>query len=474
MGTSSAANPTTPAIIHSDGELSYGELESQSRRLAATLSATGIGHGQLLAFFPSGQPNDLLLLDAAPRAGVALLPLDARLPAETLRHLVRSTGTEWVLTSGNFPTITGPRAIAPERLFGRMHSHPPAPATPLAPDAPRLLLATSGSSGAPKAVMLSENNLTASARAARTRIPLRQGDRWLCCLPLFHIGGLSIPFRCLDAGATALLHNSFEPERVLTHAHRYSITHLSLVPTQLHRLLEHHGDRPAPPTLRSVLIGGAPLPMESALRAHHAGWPIHPSYGLSECASQVATLERFGEDWRVGEVGRPLPGFTVNTTLEGRLFIRGAAVMLGYANPNRTPGDGVRDGGIISHDLGTLGATGELTVAGRADTTIISGGEKIDPGVVEAVLGEHPTVVEAAVVGSADAEWGERVTALVVGTSDEQALQAWCRDRLPGPWRPKRFHFVNQLPRTPLGKIKRKVCCEIARNLAKKGKTVRK
>lgn len=458
-------NPN-PAVIHPSGELSHAELERAVGRVAGALVAARLKRGELLAFFPRGELTDLLLIHAAPRAGVALFPLDPRQPRERFRRLLRDSGAEWVLTSGAFE-LDGVRLFDPQALNG---DAPPPPAERrLADHEPQLLIATSGSSGAPKGVMLSGANLAAAVAASAERTPLVDGDRWLCCLPLFHVGGISIPLRCHAAGATLVLHDHFDEEWVLTDLARFGVTHLSLVPTQLHRLLELAGDRPLPDALRAVLVGGAPLTSELALRAHRAGWPIRPSYGMSETASQVATLERLDEGWRPGRVGRPLKGFEVRCEDEGRLMLRGEAVMLGYANPSRTPGDGLRDGWFISGDRGRLETDGSLTLLGRVDRLIVSGGEKIDPWAVEARLMEHPAVERAAAVGLPDLEWGERLVALVVGEVEADELTRWCRRRLDGPWRPKAFLSVTSLPGTALDKTDYVACREMALAHYKKG-----
>jgi len=336
---------------------------------------------------------------------------------------------------------------------------------PELPGHAELLIATSGSTGEPKTVMLSEANLEAAVLASRNRIPLAPGDVWLACLPLQHIGGMAIFYRCAEAGAAVLLHDGFDAARVREDMERHGVTHISLVPAMLARLLEA-GAPPA--TLKYALIGGGPLSLSLARQANLAGWPVCPTYGMSEAASQVATLSEFPSDWREGMVGRPLPGVSVEIVDddnrpvqgEGRIRVRGPSVMTGYANAVHEFGHGLRDGWFVSGDRGYLDARGNLVVLGRHDDVLVSGGVNVHPAEVEGLLLACPGVSDVAVTGVSDAVWGDRIAALVVGSVDE--LQAWCRERVPSHLRPRLFVSVAALPRNALGKLERKRLPELA------------
>lgn len=328
------------------------------------------------------------------------------------------------------------------------------------PGIAELLIATSGSTGEPRQVMLSEANLEAAVRASRSRIPLERGDIWLNCLPLQHIGGLAIFYRCAEAGATVLLHDNFDAKRVQEDMERHGVTHISLVPAMLARLLEFS---PPPAQLKYALIGGGPLSENLAQRAFHAGWPICPTYGMSEAASQVATLATFPPDWREGMVGQPLPGISVEivdkngqpTRNEGRIRVRGPSVMAGYANAAHETGQGLTDGWFVSGDLGYFDAQGNLLILGRHDDMLVSGGINIHPTEVENLLLACPGVSDIAITAVSDEVWGDRIAALVVG-DDMQAIEAWCRTNLPSALRPRCFIAVDTLPRNALGKLERK------------------
>ncbi|PWB55863.1 MAG: 2-succinylbenzoate--CoA ligase [Nitrosomonadales bacterium] len=340
---------------------------------------------------------------------------------------------------------------------------------PELPGSAELLIATSGSTGEPKQVMLSAASLEASVRASRSRIPLAPGDIWLNCLPLQHIGGLAIFYRCAEAGATVLLHGQFDAKRVREDMERFCVTHISLVPAMLARLLEAG---PPPVRLKYALTGGGPLSEKLARRAHEAGWPLCPTYGMSETASQVATLASFPPGWREGMAGPPLPGISVEivdenglpTQDEGRIRVRGPAVMAGYANPAGEAGHGLLDGWFLSGDRGYFDERGNLVVLGRHDDMLVSGGVKVHPAEVESRLLACPGVSDVAVTAVSDEVWGDRITALVVG-EDMQAVECWCRTHLPSAQRPRRFLAVAALPRNAMGKLERKRLPALARGM---------
>jgi len=328
------------------------------------------------------------------------------------------------------------------------------------PAATALVISTSGSEGRPRAVLLSAANLDAAAAASNQRLPLGAGDLWLNCLPLYHIGGQSILWRCARAGAGVLLHDGFAAERVATDLARYPVSHLSLVPSMLALLLDA-GARP-PASLRHVLIGGAALAQPLYARATAAGWPLTPSYGMSETAAQIASWQASDGPWQQGLVGRALPGCEIGITSDGRIRLRGPQVMLGYLNG----GGPDADGWLSTGDLGHLDDEGRLTVIGRADDMLISGGRNVHPLDVEACLAAFPGVCDVAVTGLPDPLWGDRVVALVVGVVSAEALLAHARLHLPSAALPRKMVFLDRLPRNPAGKLERSTLRRIAAEAA--------
>ena len=323
-----------------------------------------------------------------------------------------------------------------------------------------MFVATSGSSGAPKAAVLTGDNLLASAAASASITPLRPGDRWLACLPLFHIGGFSILARCAFAGADLVLGEGFDPERILSILLAERITHVSLTPTMLGQLV---AVGPSPPALRHALVGGASLPAQLAREAAELGWPVQPTYGMTETCSQLATLSRLPDGWRSGRMGPPLPGVEIGLSPDGRLKARGPIVMHGYANPDLTPGDGLCDGWFVTSDLAEISTAGELNILGRAGDVIVTGGKKIFPAAVENLLAACPGVGRCAVVGQPDPLWGEIVAVLYSGQIPPQELLAWCRGHVAGAWRPRAAQRVEPFPLLASGKTDRLALRKLAR-----------
>lgn len=335
------------------------------------------------------------------------------------------------------------------RPFSPVDRNRPMAAIDELPAGVTLVIATGGSEGEPRAVMLTDANLDAAAAASNRLLPLAAGDLWLDCLPLCHVGGLAILWRCARAGAAVLLHDGFAAGAVAADLARHPVTHLSLVPAMLTLLLDAGATPPA--SLRHVLVGGAALAPALHERARAAGWPLNPSYGMSETAAQVATWTPADGPWQPGLVGRPLPGIEVAIAPDGRIRIRGPQVMQGYAG-----GGGVdADGWLTTGDLGGIDAAGRLTVTGRADDMLISGGHNVHPLAVEAALVACPGIRDAAVTGLPDAVWGDLIVALVVGDATGDEIAAWCWRHLPGHARPRRIVRLPALPRSAAGKLER-------------------
>lgn len=452
LAASAQRHPRRAALVLKDRALTYSELRRHGQRAAAALSDSGVGSGGCVAAVCRSMQSLAWIACGASWLGAALLPLNPALSPARRDRLRTAAGAD--LTLADHPR----EGIAPwppfAGAFAENQATDMAPAA-LQPDAIELIIATSGSGGDPKGVMLSSRNLEASVGACAAVLPLAPGDVWLACLPLHHIGGMAIVYRCAAAGATLVLHEGFDPEAVLADLKRRRVSHISLVPAMLARLLDRSGDGAPPESLRCALAGGGELSVALLRRARRAGWPVMPTYGLSEACSQVATLRSPPENWRAGDVGHPLPGVAVQIA-DGRIRVRGATVMAGYANPRRRSGQGVVDGWFETSDLGRMDADGRLTVLGRDDDVLVSGGVNVHPAQVEEVLAACPGVAAVAVTGRKHEVWGDQLVALVQGGASPQALDAWCRERLPAALRPREYLRVDALPHTPMGKLDRR------------------
>ncbi len=310
-----------------------------------------------------------------------------------------------------------------------------------------LIVFTSGTTGPPKGVRLSMLNLTAAASASADHLGHGPEDDWLLAMPLHHVGGLSIIVRQAYTGGSITMLPRFDAASFAA-AMDGDVTMVSVVPTMLARLVEHGPYQ----GLRAVLVGGGPIPEGLLETAVSAGLPVLPTYGMTETFGQVATL-RPGSP--LEHKAHPLPGVDFRTGPDGRIAVKGRQVSPGYLDQPDRP-----DPWFVTSDLGEIDDEGALRVLGRADNVIVTGGEKVSPERVEAVLRTHPDVSEVVVVGVADPEWGQLVACVYEGTPDR--LPEWASERLSGPMMPKKWLPVGEIPRTSIGKPDR----EAVRSLA--------
>jgi o-succinylbenzoate---CoA ligase len=373
-----ALRPDRLAVEAPEGALTYAELLDRARTAARGL------HGVVAIDLPPGL-EFAVRLHACLLAGAVAVPVDHRLNARERAALTADA----------------------------------APGT-------ALVVHTSGTTGAPRAIEIRQENILANALGTAVALGLARDERWLCPLPLSHVGGLMVLLRSAIYAATA----------VIGAPDRDDVTLASMVPTQLARVL----DKAPPPTLRAVLLGGAPADRALLVRARDAGWPVAPSYGLTETCS-AATIGEIGD---ANTSGRALPGVTVGIAPDGEILVSGPTVAGG--------------GTLRTGDLGRLDDRGRLIVTGRKADTIVSGGENVAPAEVEAVLLEHPAVADAGVFSRPHPEWGEAVTARVVLRSEasELELRTWARERLAGFKVPKTIEVADALPRTASGKLLRR------------------
>ena len=463
--------PDAPALTLPDGRrLTFRELDDGARGLASALIAGGVEPGERVAVLASNSLEMVESVHAVPRAGAILVLLNGRLTAAELAWQLQRSGARLLLAHG--PTLPLATAAAAEAGL------PPPLALPHAAgpraalrDAHRLddthsIIFTSGTTGRPKGAMLTFGNFWASASASAFNLGVSPEDRWLACMPLFHVGGLSIILRSAIAGTEVVVHAGFDEAAVNRALHDVGITHVSVVPTMLQRLIDHD-PRPAPPGLRVVLTGGGPLPLPILERALDLGYPVLQTYGLTEAASQVATLAPRDAVRRAGSAGKPL----VSTRLRidappgepGEILVSGPTVSPGYWDDPEATARAIRGGWLHTGDIGRLDDDGFLFVMDRRDDLIVSGGENVYPAEVESALLALPGVVEAAVVGLPDERWGQIVAAAVVAgpAFDEAAALAAIRQRLAGYKAPRRLQVVAELPKTVNGKVQRRIVREM-------------
>ncbi|MCA9167746.1 MAG: AMP-binding protein [Planctomycetales bacterium] len=379
---------------------SFSQYAADARELSRSLA--NLGPGCRVGWIDRDPVESLRLLASCFEANLTACPLSPRWPTAACRQAIEIAAIDTFVDR----ICPDQRTLEVRNLLPAAHvAGERSGETNLA-----TIIFSSGSTGVPKAIGLSMSALLENARGANQNLPLECGDRWLLSLPLYHVGGLGILFRCLLSGATAVCLDQGAAE--LTHENPHAITHASFVPTQLARLLE--GVEPTRPRgLRCVLLGGAPLRPSLCDRASKLGWPICTTYGLTEMSSQVTAtaLGASGEELRT--CGNVLPGRELRIEADGQVAVRGATLMAGYVTAKALRLPLTDDGWFLTGDLGQLDDAGRLLVLGRRDNMFVSGGENIHPEEIELQLLVIPGVRQAIVVPIPDDEFGARPVAII-------------------------------------------------------------
>ncbi len=501
--------PDRPAVVDEAGtRWTFAELAAAARRLALGLDAAGVRAGDRVAALLADGAPFVALVHATRRLGAVLVPLNRRATAAELGPQLAAAGGR-ILVCDDTTAVTaraaaavaaaaagiGPggaaggkadRAAGPpvlgvdeiDRLSARPdHGAPGRLREAVELEAPATIVFTSGTSGRPKGAILSHGNHRASATAWAAFLEPRPSDRWLACLPFYHVAGLAMIDRTARWGVPLVVHRRFEAAAVARALVEDEVSHLSLVATMLRALLEVDGGRPVPATLRAILLGGGPTPAPLVLEAAGRGFPVVPTYGLTETASGVVALPAAEAAFRPGSAGRPLPGVELAIRLEsrdarrrearpgeigevGEILVRGPIVFVGYDRRPAETTAALAGGWLRTGDLGSIDEAGCLTVVDRRDDLVVSGGENIYPAEIEAVLLAHAAVEDAAVVARPDARWGSVPVAAVVArpgcSIDPAELAAHCRARLAAYKVPVAFQPVAALPRSAGGKLLRR------------------
>jgi O-succinylbenzoic acid--CoA ligase len=471
--------PHKAALIAGDRTWSYRELDAEVTRAAHLLAGRGVNAGDRIATVLRNGLVAAVLPHAALRLDATLVPLNVRLSDAELtwqlgdaspRVIVVDERMAARVASAGAATVVSVHGDALPLGDAHIKSRP---ALRLSHDAESVaaMIYTSGTTGQPKAAMLTVGNFWWSAIGSALNIGSHADDRWLACLPLFHVGGLSIVMRSAIYGIAAVVHDLFDAEMVNRAIDEQAVTIVSMVAVMLERVLDARQDRAFPSTLRCVLLGGGPASAALLDRCAAIALPVVQTYGLTECCSQVATLAPDEARRRPGSAGMVLyPNELRIAAMEGgasadgagEILVRGPIVMAGYAGRSDATARAIVDGWLHTGDIGRLDDEGYLYVLDRRDDLIITGGENVYPAEVESVLLSHPDIAEVAVVGVADARWGQRIVAVVRlrdeggAEIDVASLDAFCRARL-GPYKvPREFRVAEEpLPRTASGKVRR-------------------
>lgn len=421
--------PDAPALIGDGQTVSYADLDARVSGAARRLREAGYGTGSRVALYLPSDERYVVLLLALFRVGAVACPLSTRLPPAGVAPLVRRAGCSVAISDDE--RLSGAigqnvPVLHPDVLSGEEE---PSERLWLPLDRAATIVFTSGSSGRPKAALHTLGNHYYSALGSATNIPLSRGDRWLLSLPLYHVGGLSTLFRCLLAGATVALPSPGAP--LGSSVAGLGVTHVSLVATQLRRLLAEGADLD---DLKAILLGGGPVPETLVDEAVARGLPLYTSYGLTEMASQVTTTTPGVSAAVLRTAGRVLPHREVSITNEGEVLVRGETLFAGYVEGGALERPVDEEGWFHTGDLGELDPQGYLRIRGRRDNLFVSGGENVRPEEIEDALARLEGVERAVVAPVPDAEFGERPVAFVLmagGDVEPGRLSAALEETLP-------------------------------------------
>ncbi|MEM8532642.1 MAG: o-succinylbenzoate--CoA ligase [Chloroflexota bacterium] len=469
-----ATMPERIALLAGDTNWTFAELDQQVERLARQLIALGIQPGDRVAVLLQNSPKFVTMVHAMPRCGAVLVPLNTRLTPHELVWQLNDASPRLVLyDQSNAGLADQVHQLQPDFFFYHTDTLDDLEASDqvlnhtIALNELHTIIYTSGTTGKPKGAMLTYGNHWWSATASMLNLGLHNDDRWLAVLPLFHVGGLSILLRSVIYGIPVVLHESFDAALVNRSLEEHQVTIISVVSTMLQRMLDQQLQATK---LRCVLLGGGPAPRPLLESCNERGIPVAQTYGMTETASQVATLAPHDALRKLGSAGQPLLPLEVQIDIEGEsaaagqvgeILVRGPMVTAGYFNRPEATAEALRDGWLHTGDLGYLDSEEYLYVVDRRDDIIISGGENVYPAEVEEVLLAVPAVAEAGVIGIPDEQWGQVPVACVVlhpgAELDETAIIAFCRERLARYKTPHAIHMVASLPRTAAGKLRRGV-----------------
>ncbi|PEY32453.1 o-succinylbenzoate--CoA ligase [Bacillus cereus] len=457
--------PERTAIETKEEKITFLELHEKVGSVCEHLSYLQIEKGQKVAVLMKNGTQMITVIHALSYIGAVAVLLNTRLSREELLWQMDDAEVVCLVTDQEFETeqvlvyafeevVNGPKKTAVvQEEFSLEES--------------MTIIYTSGTTGKPKGVILTYGNHWASAVGSSFNLGLRDDDCWLACMPMFHVGGLSLLMKNIMYGMRILLVPKYDPEFIHEAIKTRGVTIISVVSKMLTDLLERVGDETYPSSLRCMLLGGGPAPKPLLETCVTKGIPVYQTYGMTETSSQICTLSADYMLTKVGSAGKPLfpcqlriekDGKVVPPNVEGEIVVKGPNVTRGYFKRGDATRETIINGWLHTGDLGYLDEEGFLYVLDRRSDLIISGGENIYPAQIEEVLLAHSAVAEAGVVGKTDEQWGQVPAAFIVKIADitEEELIRFCEEKLARYKVPKEVHFLSGLPRNASKKLLRR------------------
>jgi O-succinylbenzoic acid--CoA ligase len=481
----SSATPDSLAVKVGSLEWSYRELQEHVSLLSAVLLSKGVKQGDRVALLMSPSAHYVASIHAIARLGAVAVPFNHRNSTPELLTQLRDASPSLVVHDESLD-VKAKELEGRERAKRRWESAPalfeksasgrrdPVLGDGFDASSPHAIIYTSGSSGAPNGVELTLSNLMWNAISLGFKAGASPTDRWLLCMPLFHVGGYSILFRSVLHGSGIVLHPKFEAKRVSLSLDNDGVTLASFVPTMLTDVLEARGGKPLNPRVRLILLGGGQPPALLVTEIRKRRLPVLLTYGMTETCSLVALSNVWssavGPAYQAvlpSEIAVTKPGKKRRVELAnlgevGEVAVRGPTVFKGYWRQPAFTKSKFRGDWFLTGDLGVFRPSTGISILGRKEETIVSGGEKVFPAEVEAALREHPAISDAVVIGVEDSKWGQMVVAVVEPKGGSLAsppsvaeLSSFLREKVGRYKIPKRYLFWPTLPRTPTGKTRR-------------------
>ncbi len=407
--TAATSWPDAPAIIAPEGTVTFADLDRRVSTTANRLRTHGVTPKARLAIYQPASVDTIIAIFAALRLGVAVCPISTRHPSAAVLGLLPQIGPDLlIITRSNLGD-----SVDTLDLDTSADGSSRASLTAWSLMKPTTLVFTSGSTGGPKLALHRLGNYVASAHGSIDFFDLQPGDRWLLSLPLYHVGGLAVLFRCVLSGAAIVLPKHGASLEAVVAEH--DVTHASLVATQLLRVLRD-GETEALAGMKALLLGGSAIPTGLLTEAHALGLPVHTSYGMTEMTSTVTATPSAASRDALSTSGVVLPNREVQITDDGEVLVRGATLFAGYVDGKHVISPIDAEGWFHTGDLGEwIEVDGHpmLRVTGRKDNLFISGGENVQPEEIEAALGRIEGVRQAIIVPVPDEEFGQRPVAFV-------------------------------------------------------------
>ena len=454
----SAGRHSAGAVTDHSRSMTWPEFADDVERLAAGLTRCLPVGCRTIGIWGENRVDYLRVVFAGLWAGIDVAPLNTRLTNSELRSVIERAEVDALIVVGDpsaTPDLSIPRVefdqipVADDPVDASSHS-------------PSVIICSSGSGGTVKAVELRVTSMIDHAQAVVQHLSVRETDRWLACLPLFHVGGLTIAFRCALAGASISILNRPDPSRICRCIDEEGVSLISLVPTSLARLLDDREPREFPDSLRAIIVGGGPVPESLLDRCPIA----YPTYGLTEAGSMLTCARPGCDEIERRSAGKALPSTRIRVMNEseeecstgqaGWITAKAPGIARGYRGDEKETARAISEGWLKTDDFGYLDDHGMLHVVARRSDLILSGGENVYPAEIEKVLSRHPDVAEAVVVPIPDTEWGQVAGAAIVLRPDRSAdvdpLREYLAGQLASYKIPKRFLLCNSLPTTASGK----------------------